>query len=599
MREPRAVPIDATAAAALATDAAALAAECGHPGLAERLGAAAARVRRPTTVVAVVGGFKQGKSALVNGLAGAEVVPVDPDLGTCVVTVVRHGDERGAWATPAGGDPVAVEPASVGELVSEAGNPDNDRALVSVEVAGPYPGIPAGMAIVDTPGLGGLRAGLAAATLAFLPSADALLFVKDAGAELTQTDVNLLTAARDRCPEVLVCLTKIDLSPDSRRMTDLDRGHLAARGLPLDVFAVSATLRRAALARGDEELDRRSGYPALLAALAARVTDPARTVAAQRVVDEVRAALDHLASIEAGELAVTGADAGRDQAIAEAQARIHHLAGRGGHWRSRLHERVSDTGNEAQRRLHAGLRSLADRTTRAIGAATTSAEWDALAADLQAGVADTATAVLAFVEAGIGEAVEDAVALLDAGDLALPEGWLDAAALELPAATPTLGDHRGARHLVTHGGAAVERVATGVDLLGLLGRLVPAGVGALLMANPVMLGAGVLLGGRAVADSRRRALDARRVDAADHARLFVERATFELGNHVAELVSRAHRLARDALSARVAELEHGYAQVLEAAATATLADAETQAARRAQQADLLTRIQRLRARTDP
>ena len=405
MREPHGVTIDATAAAARATEAAALAIDCGHPGLAERLAAAAGRVSRPTTIVAVVGAFKQGKSALVNGIAGAEVVPVDADSGTCVVTVVRAGTERAAWATPAGGDPVTVDPDTVGALVSEVGNPDNERGLVSVEVTGPFPGIPVGMAIVDTPGLGGLRAGLAAATLAFLPNADALLFVKDAGAELTRTDVELLTVARDRCPEVLVCLTKIDLSPDSRRMTDLDRGHLAARGLTLDVFPVSATLRRAALARKDDALDQRSGYPALLAALAARVTDPARTSAADRIVDEVRAALDHLAESEGRELAVAGADVDRERAIGEAQAKSDHLAGRGAHWRSRLHERVGDVGNEAQRRLVAGLRALGERTTRAIAAASNGAEWDTLAADLQTGVADTATAVLEFVGSGIGEAV--------------------------------------------------------------------------------------------------------------------------------------------------------------------------------------------------
>ena len=79
-----------------------------------------------------------------------------------------------------------------------------------------------------------------------------------------------------------------------------------------------------------------------------------------------------------------------------------------------------------------------------------------------------------------------------------------------------------------------------------------------------------------------------------HAEAFVERATFELGNHVAELVARAHRLARDAISVRVAELEHGYTQVLHVAAAAAQETAETQAQRRQAQAQLLTRINALR-----
>ena len=62
--------------------------------LVDRATAAAARLERPGTIVCVVGEFKQGKSSLVNGLLGQAICPVDDDLATSAITLVRYG-ERG------------------------------------------------------------------------------------------------------------------------------------------------------------------------------------------------------------------------------------------------------------------------------------------------------------------------------------------------------------------------------------------------------------------------------------------------------------------------------------------------------------------------
>ena len=94
----------------------------------------------------------------------------------------------------------------------------------------------------DTPGVGGLNAGHAAATLAFLPSADALVFVTDASAELSAAELEFLASARTAGPPVLVTLTKIDMYPEWRRILDIDAGHLAAIGLPEPPTAVSSLL---------------------------------------------------------------------------------------------------------------------------------------------------------------------------------------------------------------------------------------------------------------------------------------------------------------------------------------------------------------------
>src|SRR4029077_9859668 len=64
----------------------------GRADLPDRAPAPAARLRRPSTIVCVVGEFKQGKSSLVNGLLGRAVCPVDDDPATTAIPLIRHGD---------------------------------------------------------------------------------------------------------------------------------------------------------------------------------------------------------------------------------------------------------------------------------------------------------------------------------------------------------------------------------------------------------------------------------------------------------------------------------------------------------------------------
>ena len=112
-RRPAPSPIaapDPTEVAALVAEAVALADARGRDDLAERLRAIADRVARTDTVVCVVGEFKKGKSALINALIGADVCPVDDDLATMAVTVVRHATEPGA----------VVRRREAGELIVEA-----------------------------------------------------------------------------------------------------------------------------------------------------------------------------------------------------------------------------------------------------------------------------------------------------------------------------------------------------------------------------------------------------------------------------------------------------------------------------------------------
>ena len=134
--------------------------------------------------------------------------------------------------------------------------------------------------------MGGLGAGHAAATLAFLPFADGLIFVSDASAELSAPEVDFLRRATELCPTVMFALTKIDLYPQWERIADLDRGHLDRNALRIPMVAVSSAVRAEALARKDRELNEHSRFPALVKELGDQVVAPAKAGAAARSANE-------------------------------------------------------------------------------------------------------------------------------------------------------------------------------------------------------------------------------------------------------------------------------------------------------------------------
>ena len=260
--------------------------------LAERIDEIQRRAARSETVICVVGEFKKGKSALVNALLGAPTCPVDDDLATMAVTVVRHGETPSAIIhRREGGEPVieSIDPDALADWTLERAGQELRRDVDLVEVRAPNPLLEGGLTLVDTPGVGGLNAGHAAATLAFLPSADALIFVTDTSAELSAPELEFLASARGAGPPVLIAATKIDMYPEWRRIIDLDADHLAAIGLVERPFGLSSTLR---LDPGEH--DDESGYAAFATVLREDVVGRARIAAQAAAAADTRWVLGQL-----------------------------------------------------------------------------------------------------------------------------------------------------------------------------------------------------------------------------------------------------------------------------------------------------------------
>ncbi|HWC80218.1 MAG TPA: dynamin family protein [Pseudonocardiaceae bacterium] len=171
------------------------------------------RARRPASpTVVVVGETNRGKSSLVNALlATPGLSPVDADTATATYLVFEHADDWKALACyPGELEPVAFELAQLPAWVSTSGTlPEGQLPPRYVRVAGPVPLLDR-LTLVDTPGVGGLDSMHGELAKEAAEAATALLFVVDASAPLTASELGFLREVGDRVETVVFALTKTD-----------------------------------------------------------------------------------------------------------------------------------------------------------------------------------------------------------------------------------------------------------------------------------------------------------------------------------------------------------------------------------------------------
>jgi hypothetical protein len=579
--------------------------ERGRDDLAERVRAATARAARPSTIVCVVGEFKQGKSLLVNALLGRPICPVDDDLATATITLVKHAAETSVTVVRRRGgreERLPVDPATLRDWVTEDGDPAEREGIERVVISFDHPLLARGLTIVDTPGVGGLLAGHGRAALSFLPYADALLFVTDASAEISDPERAFLEEAADRCPDVTVAVSKTDLFPQWRRIVELDRGHLDRIRPNTPVVAVSSSAAIAALRRGDEALAAESGIPQLRVDLLERVVDRSRDRARRRSVGEVAAVVDHLIAVSEEELEVVQDPdriAAANARYQDAVQRLETVRGPGSRWQQVLGDRMSDASSQASFAFRSGLRDLTARVDREIEELDTSEAWDALAERLQADVA----ALLADVFGSLDEAAASAA-------IELSELIADETSAELGESQEMVGafveglrsdldrtpDPSGVKKAVKNVVPALRGAQSGLMMFGLLGRFLPVGAAGLMMSNPVMLVIGAAFAGKQVMSIRQRSLQVRRQQARTSARTFLDEVRFEAGQRLSDTVRVQQRALRDHFAARVTELQRAYKELAERTRSEAAHTYEQQAARAQQLRADLERLRGLRDR---
>ncbi len=196
--------------------------------------------------LAVIGQFSRGKTTLMNALLGAAYLPMGALPMTSVVTTVRYGTQaRALVRSHATALPIEVPVAEVGRFVARASAERARMQVATVEVEVPAELLRLGFEFVDTPGVGSAIAANTAATLRYLPQADAVVFVTGFDSALTRAEADFLRSAAGQAGKLFIVINKRDLvtDDDAAAVTRyVQRWAYENLPAPPPAFAVSALL---------------------------------------------------------------------------------------------------------------------------------------------------------------------------------------------------------------------------------------------------------------------------------------------------------------------------------------------------------------------
>jgi GTP-binding protein EngB required for normal cell division len=276
---------------------------------------------------------------LLNALLDTDVLPVGVNPITAVPTRLRYGSTLRAEVAYASGRNEEVSLDEFRSLVSEAGNPGNQRNVVRAVVEILSPRLSQGIVLVDTPGLGSLARRGAAETMAYLPACDLAILLIDAGATLNDEDIGTLRLLYEGGIPAIVLLSKADLLADA----DLGRvtGYIETQvqdelGLKFHVQPVSALSNHSGL------LDRffeQELLPRFNKARSLREASVARKIGALR--ESVIAALE--TSLQRGKRENLPSSDGK-----KIEARLRHISGETGEQRTHLDQAFLELGERPE-----------------------------------------------------------------------------------------------------------------------------------------------------------------------------------------------------------------------------------------------------------
>jgi hypothetical protein len=429
------------------------------------------------------------------------------------------------------------------EVGSERGALSSRTGLESLDIELPNRFLEHGLILVDTPGFGSIRPGYDDLTLAALRTADGALFVTDASAPLSSAEVAFLARASSAATAVVLVITKSDLYAESGRILEVNAGILSARALDIPMVAVSTTLRIEAFRNKDAELNSLSGYPALLSAIHASMLAAPGALAQARAQRETRSALSALASSLDAEAAALRdpASAGESvRALHEAQASLDRLRGPGARWSQIVGDGYADLVSEVDYHFRASIRDGLRVAEEAIEASDPKVTWERITTDVRAALGSAVSAIVTELGVGAARNNQQAAETLTADHVA----GLDA---ESPGAVDVdalwRGSLSGSPILKELGGSVfsgLRGAQGGIIMFGLLTNL--AGIA---LTTGATLGIGALFGGKQIMDERRRQVTARRQQARQAIRQFVDDVQFEASKSLRDLGRDLQRRARD------------------------------------------------------
>ncbi len=305
----------------------------------------------------------------------------------------------------------------------------------------------------------------------------------------------------------------------------------------------------------------------MIKALDEGVVTPAKEHAAERSIGDVRAIVSVVRAglveeqrllADPNALAEGAGRARAGQDPPRVPARTRRASGA-----SIVGDRVADLSNDITYQFRAAMRSVSDGMDEQIEALTKGTEWDEMVRDMQTQVADAVTEAFVAIEHGCGDIEAEVVELLQEEQLGLPERPGRDHSVDVsncgPRSPSTRRRATGKRAFQT-GVTGIRGVQSGMYMFSSIGSWLPTAAGALLIANPVLLGAGALFGGMQLLDERKKKVTARRQSARQQVRQFLDDVQFEVGNEITTMVREVQRDLRDEFTDRLGELQRTYTE---------------------------------------
>ncbi|HWM00041.1 MAG TPA: dynamin family protein [Nocardioidaceae bacterium] len=573
-----------------------------RPDLEARLRQARERLLADHVRVLVVGEFKKGKSMLVNGLVGAPVCPVLDDLATAVPTVVTYAETPAATVmrvldgagTEAVTERTTVPLDDIARYATEQGNPGNRERLNQVEIGLPRAVLAGGLVLVDTPGVGGLSSVQASATAATLPAADAVLLVSDASQEYTGPELEFLRQAVAVCPNVACVLTKTDMYPEWRTIAELDRGHLRRAGIDAPLFTVSSTMRWHALLEKDDELRSElatdSGYAPLVGYLRKDVVGRADELARRSTVHDVLAVTDQVvAALRTEQAAQENPESVQEviRRLTAAEQRATGLKERSARWQQTLNDGVADLNADIDYDLRDRLREIVRDAEEVIqNGGDPTRTWEQFVAWVEQCAAAAASANYVWATQRARYLAQRVAEHFDEERThVLPALRIEPSDALRSVRAMTMRDDAESFGLGKKLMTGMKGGYMGMLMFGMLGTLVGFS-----LTNPIAVGAGLLMGRKAVGDERRRLITKRQNDARTALRRYVDDVTFHVGKDSRDMLRGVQRVLRDHFTAQAEQMKRSLQESLKAAETSVKA---TKAERDTRLAELNAELARL------
>jgi len=265
--------------------------DAGYDGPAAQIQAAISQFQAANFSLAVLGKVKRGKSTLINALLGRKddlAAPIDKLPASSTVSHFRWSEKEKVVVHYRDGRHDEVPLEQVRGYATEELNPGNSKMVELLDIAGPFEGLEDRLELVDTPGAGSLHDHHDALLHAFIPQADAVIFLVSAQMPLDQDELDLLKKIKDadNIAKIFFAINRIDEAGPE----DLNAAEAHNRQLLEEHQIPVKKLYRISAKRAFEGNAAESGVPELLADVQEYLRTQKAAVIRHRLVSRVQLA---------------------------------------------------------------------------------------------------------------------------------------------------------------------------------------------------------------------------------------------------------------------------------------------------------------------